>query len=610
MSARRSRAASVWWLAIGATVLSGCAVSPTPSGGAPQPSAPVVGTAYPGSAYPGSAYPGTAYPGTAYPGTAYPGTVAPPSDAGTEDLADDDLYRVLVAEFAGQRGHLDVAVEQYLALARTHRDPELAQRATKIAVFARNDAAALEAAGLWVDRQPTNLEARQIIAAMYIRHGDAESALQHLEYVLDAEQANPGDKLRMIANLLGREKDQHTALAVMEKLAARSENDPDALLAYALLTIRAGQLEKAREIMARVMDQTDITPGIAMAYLTVLQKQGLTQEAIDWLDQVLTREPGNFGLRLIYARLLADSNRYEEARMQFVILAREAPGNTDVVYALGLFNLQASRIEDAEKNFTQLLEVVGRRDDAYYYLGQIAESRKLTDQALKSYRAIEGGRNYFPAQLRIAFILSSQGKIDMARKHLREVTAENAEQELQLLRVEAEILTEHERYDDAMSVYDEGLAERYDSDFLYARAMLAEKMDRLDILERDLRTIIEQEPENAQALNALGYTLANRTDRYQEAHELIKRALELSPDDFYILDSMGWVLYRLGRLHDSVPYLEKARKIRNEPEVAAHLGEVLWVLGDKDAARNVWESVLRDQPDDKTLLDVIERLTP
>jgi tetratricopeptide (TPR) repeat protein len=181
---------------------------------------------------------------------------------------------------------------------------------------------------------------------------------------------------------------------------------------------------------------------------------------------------------------------------------------------------------------------------------------------------------------------------------------------LHLLRAEGEILAEHDRFDEAMAVYDSALADTYDMELLYTRAMLAEKLGRLDVLEADLQTIIEREPENSQALNALGYTLADHTDRYQEAYEFIERAHALSPDDFYILDSMGWALYRLGRLTEAVDFLNRARKIKDDPEVAAHLGEVLWVMGNKDAARDIWDSALRDKPDDKRLLDVIERLTP
>jgi tetratricopeptide (TPR) repeat protein len=161
-----------------------------------------------------------------------------------------------------------------------------------------------------------------------------------------------------------------------------------------------------------------------------------------------------------------------------------------------------------------------------------------------------------------------------------------------------------------MEVYNAALENGYNSELLYSRAMLAEKMGQLQLLETDLRAILEQEPDNAQALNALGYTLADRTARYDEAYHLIRRALELSPEDFYILDSMGWVLYRLGRLDEAIDFLQRARAIRDDAEVAAHLAEVLWVKGEKDAARDVWESAVKTTPNHPLLLDIIERFAP
>jgi tetratricopeptide (TPR) repeat protein len=213
--------------------------------------------------------------------------------------------------------------------------------------------------------------------------------------------------------------------------------------------------------------------------------------------------------------------------------------------------------------------------------------------------------------MRIALVKAMQGQTDESIAFLDKLTVEDDEQRFNVARAKGEILTEKNRYDDAMKVYDAALASgEYHSDLLYTRAMLAERMGRTDVLEKDLRTIIAKEPENSQALNALGYTLADSTKRYDEALALITRALEISPKDFYILDSMGWVLYRLGRLDEAVSYLEKARELRNDPEVAAHLGEVLWVKGDRAAAEKTWEAALRDTPNDKKLLEVIKRLKP
>ena len=527
------------------------------------------------------------------------------------EFADDPFYRLLIAEFAGQRGHMDVAIEHYLALAESLRDAALAERATRIAVFARDNDAALSAAKLWVELDPEDMEARQIVAAMFIRHGDAAAALHHLEYVLSKESDHPGNRLRMIANLIWPEEDRATALDVMEQLMEKVGDDTDALLTYALLAIRAEQLDRARDAMNRIVERTELSSNVAMAYLAVLQKQDKLAEAVGWLEHVLSINPKQFGLRLIFARLLADANRYEEARVQFILLSEESPDNTDIILALGLLNLQASRADDATANFAQLLELETREDEAHFYLAQIAESRDRHEEAIEHYRAVENGANFFTAQLRLALVMSSTGAIDEALEYLSNVIVENDEQGFHLVRAHGEMLTEYDRLDEAMEVYDAALDDgAYNTELVYTRAMLAEKMGRIDVLESNLRRIIAEEPDNAQALNALGYTLADRTERYDEALELITQALELDPEDFYILDSMGWVLYRLGHLEEAVEFLEKARDLRSDPEVAAHLGEVLWVMGDRDGARDVWDSALRDTPNDKKLLDVIERLTP
>ena len=362
--------------------------------------------------------------------------------------------------------------------------------------------------------------------------------------------------------------------------------------------------------MSRIIEAGDADTNIAMAYIALLQKFDKSRAALNWLESAIERRPDDTGLRLIYARLLADSNRYEEARVQFSLVAEQTPDNSDVIYALGLLNLQANRIDAAEANFARLLDLEVRAGDANFYLAQIAESRENFDLALKYYRAIKDGANYFQAQVRIALLLSSMERVADAQAQLNSLVPEDDAQRLQIVRAEGEILTRHSRYADAMAIYDRVLADTYDMELLYTRAMLAEKLGRLDVLEADLKTIIEREPANAQALNALGYTLADHTDRYEEAYSYIERAYAIEPEDFYILDSMGWVLYRLGRLDEAVDYLNRARNIRDDPEVAAHLGEVLWVMGDKAAARDVWDSALKGKPDDQRLLDVIERLNP
>ncbi len=526
------------------------------------------------------------------------------------ELTEDILYKLLVAEIAGQRGQLEISVENYLDLAKSTRDHEIASRATRIAVYARQDEAAFEAAKIWVELDPENTDAHQVLAVMAVRDGDLETALLHFDFILKNSEDAIDQKLWVIANMLGKDQDQEVVKKVLENLMEDHQNNPESLYAYAHVMSRMNEDDKALEILQKVLEIVPDNSNAIISYVAILQKQGKSAEAVTWLEDALQNTEDNFNLRLFYARLLTDEKRFEDARNQFEILVTEAPNNIDVLYALGLLNLQANRLDEAEVYFQRLSELGENSEEANYYLGRIAEERGETEKATTWYESIQQGNNYFDAQVRLAFLIAKDGRPDDARKHLQNIRAENPVQQNILTQAEGEILMEGNHYDEALILYNKALEGGYNSELLYARAMLAEKMDRLDILEEDLNAIIEREPDNAMALNALGYTLADRTDRYAEAYELIKRALDLKPNDFYILDSMGWVLYRMGRLDEAIVYLNRALKERRDPEIAAHLGEVLWVKGDRAAAREVWDTALKETPDDTKLLDVIKRFIP
>jgi tetratricopeptide (TPR) repeat protein len=528
------------------------------------------------------------------------------------ELTEDILFKLLVAEIAGQRNQLDISVENYLDLARTTRDPLLASRATRIAVYARDDAAAREAAHLWAEVDPGNSDAHQVLAVMAVREGNTAEALEHLEIILSSNEheTSLSQQLWMVANLLGREKDKIQVKAILEELMAGHQNDPEILFAYAQVLTRLGELPRAREVLEQVLVLTPENENAAMTYVAVLNQLGQEAEALVWLEGVLKKNEDNFNLRIFYARILSDLKRFDEARHQFEILAVQEPTDPDVLFSLGLLNLQANKLDDAEKYFTRLSETKGHVDDASYYLGRIAEEQDELEKAGDWYRGVSSGNNYFDAQMRIGMLLGKQGKVEEARTHLQKIRTQNDQEKNILIQAEAEMLAEIKLYEEAMAVYDNALKDKSDADLLYSRAMLAEKMDRLDILERDLRAILEIDAKNSQALNALGYTLADRTDRYDEAYEFIKRALEISPNDYYVLDSMGWVLYRQGRLDEAIVFLKKALAERNDPEIAAHLGEVLWVKGDKKTAQEVWDTALKEAPDDDRLRNVINRLNP
>lgn len=524
-------------------------------------------------------------------------------------LSEEILYKTLVAEFAGQRDRLDIAVENYLDLAHMTRDPKYVERATRIAIYARNSEAASEAAALWVELDPTNPDAHQVLAVMSLRNGDIDKSLEHLETILDYSRGKLDQKMWMIANMLGREKDKALVMQVMEKLLLKHQQDPEAMYAFAHVAARIGNLDRAEELLQATMELAPDNDNAVMSYISILQKQGRLNDALVWIETVLPgREDNDFNLRSAYARLLTDAKRFDEARRQFEILAVQAPNNSDVLFALGLLYLQSNRLDEAKAYFKRLVAQDIRSDDANYYLGRIEEEHQNYEQAGVWYQSVQSGENLFDSQIRYGLILAKQGNMEAARAHLKQIPVRGEDQATLLVQAEGELLTGEKLYDEALAVYDSAIeGKKYNTELLYARAMLAEKMLRIDLMEQDLRRILVREPDHVQALNALGYTLADETDRYQEAYALIKRALELSPDDFYILDSMGWVLYRLGRHDEAIALLQKAMSLRQDPEIAAHLGEVLWVKGDREAAKKVWETALQATPEDSRLLDVIKR---
>ncbi len=521
------------------------------------------------------------------------------------------LYKLLLAEIAGHRGMLDTSIEYYLDLARHTRDHRIAERTARIAVYARDDAAALAAARLWVELDPRNPDPHQVLAIMKLRAGDLEQSAEHLQDIFAYSEGEADEKLWMIANLLGSEKDKDAVLEVMEKLVASQDSSPGALYAFAHVAARLEDLERSRELLEDTLALAPDNDNAALSYISILQRMGREQEALSWLEKKLAMNgESDFNLRMAYARLLMEVRQFGKALDQFELLVDREPENIDVLYALGLLYLQSNRLDEAETLFTKLSVQEHLTDTSNYYLGRIAEEKRLYDEAGAWYQGVYKGEHYFDAQVRLAMLLARKGQVDEARNHLQSIRSRSGQQALVIVQAEGDLLIQAGRYEEAIGVYTEALDDGYNPDLLYARAMAAEKTGRLDLLEQDLRSILEREPDHAQALNALGYTLADATDRHAEAYELIKKALELRPNDFYILDSMGWVLYRLGRLDEAIDYLRKALNIRQDPEIAAHLGEVLWVRGEREQAKEVWETALQQTPEDTRLLDVIERFDP
>jgi tetratricopeptide (TPR) repeat protein len=539
-------------------------------------------------------------------------------------LSSDLLYQILVGEIAGQRGELDLAGDIYLKLARSTRDPRLAERSAQIAVFTQDKTKALAALKLWVDIAPNNLEARQGLVAFLIRNGQADSALPHLEKILSsappvppkAASGVPGSDLDdppeqgflAIAAMLSREVDKAAALKLMGKFVAAHADKPDALFAYSSLAISAGDLPLARSAVDKALQKKPNWINAIALRARILQLQGETDTALAYLGDAVRANPKDLPLRMNYARLLIDVSRFEDARTEFAAIAEQMPNSADLAFSLGLLSLQINQLDDGERYINRAVKLGKQDSETAYYLGQIAEAKKQYLSAITLYKTVGEGEAYLDAQLRVVALLAEQDDFIGARAHLQTIQVEGPQQAKLLIMAEADLLGEEKKYAQAMQIYDDALKELpQDNTLLYGRAMLAEKMDRLDVLEQDMLNILGREPDNARALNALGYTLADRTTRYDEALSYIKRALELNPQDAATLDSMGWVQYRLGNTQESLRFLQEAYRRDANAEIAAHLGEVLWVSGDREGARKAWAAALEFAPRDEVLQATMKR---
>ncbi len=555
---------------------------------------------------------------------------AAPTSPGTQERASgaDTMYDLLVAEVAGQRGEYAVAFDHYLRVARSTRDRFAVERAMQIAVFMRDKEKSLTAARLWVDIDPDSVDARQGLVVFLLRNGQSEEALPHLDTLLAALRAAPAPKpapaandlsldlgasaqgYMQIAALLGAEQDKQAALQLMERFVARHASDAEAHFAYANLALSAGDLTSAQAATDAALQRKPRWPSALVLRARILQAQGNAGAAVAALGEAVRQSPKDLPLRLAYSRLLVDSNRMEEARAQFAVMAQQAGDNADVLLALGLVSMQIKQQDDAERYLNQVLKLGKRGTEAHYYLGQIAEIKKHPRAAIEHYKKVTEGDAWLDAQLRIARLTAKESGLAAGRAYLHAIKPQNPQQQVQVIMAEGDMLSEQKHYAEAMELYNTALTEQpNDSNLLYGRAMLAEKMGRLDLLEQDLRAVIEREPENATALNALGYTLADRTTRYQEAFGYIERALQLRPQDASVIDSMGWVLYRLGRPQEALRYLKAALDLADDPEIAAHLGEVMWVTGDQKGALKIWEQGLKVNSENEVLLNTMQRFS-
>ena len=522
-------------------------------------------------------------------------------------LTSEFVYKYLVGEVAGQRGEIGLASSLFYELAETSNNAALAERAARAAAYGNMQQLAVKAAMLWAELDPASIEAHQAIAQMLISTGKLSDALPHLQKLLEIDKTRAQGFL-YLNGILSRHPNKDEVLQLVQQLAEPYPELPEAQFTVAHCAWNAGETETALKALELA---EKLQPGwqIAAQLHGEILLQNNPDDATAFYQKFLNRYPKSHDVRLAYAKLLVNLKQLEPARKQFKLLVDQAGANPEIPVVVGLLAGQLGDYKEADR-FLKLALDKGYKEaeQIYLYLGQSAERQNQDAKALEWYRRIKGETHLFDAQLRIAGVLARTEGLEPARNYLQQLANLSSEQQAAAYQLEASLLMRAGQPQDAFAVLEKAIKTTPNTpDMIYDYAMAAEKTERLDVMEKQLRLLIKLRPDYAMAYNALGYSLADRNERLSEAYQLIDQALKLSPDDHYILDSMGWVQYRLGNLEPALEFLQRAYAVQNDPEIAAHLGEVMWQKGDREAARKTLKEAQRAFPDNEILNETVKK---
>ncbi len=518
------------------------------------------------------------------------------------------LYLLMAAELAGQRNQYDVALDGYLQAAKLVDDPRIAERAAKIGLFLKDGRRTAEAVDLWLAREPDNLTARKLAVLSTMQMGDKEKALDNLNAVLRLDPAGFEATLLEMIKLLSKNGKEAFVYDVLEELAVQHPGQASIFFAQALLASHMRQNEVALEKNAEALS---IQPDWNKALILQAQLSGRAGDLVaarEYLERALQQSPDDEQIRKMLAQVLVDSDAYDEAVELYQEVLDDKPDDGESRFAIALIYLQQKKYGQAEKYLLELVNDPAWQMQASLYMGRIEYNRDHYAKALDWFDKVTQGPLVFDAQMSAVSLLLGQKRFNDAAERIAVMEGEHPRQRLRILLVKAEMYNEIGEHSKAFDLLSDALQDHpNDRDLLYTRALVAERMDRLDVLEGDLLKILAKNPDDAGALNALGYTLVDRTDRYREAEVYLHKALQLQPDEAVIIDSYGWLQYKLGDHAEALKLLQRAYDKQPENEITAHLAELLWVTGEQKKARRLIDNALKKSPDDRYLLEFKRR---
>lgn len=534
-------------------------------------------------------------------------TAAASSTVQERSLSPEFIYKYLVGEVAGQRGEIGTAGAIFYDLARAEQDARLAERAAKIAAYANIPSLAIPAVKLWAELDPTSTEAQQAMTEMLIATGRLHEAEPHLAQLLAKEESRAGGFL-FINSLLNKSPDKNAVLKLVQSLAQPYPTLAEANFAVAQAAYIANQDTIALNALAKAEDTRPNWVISALLKGQVLFRQD-PNKAIDFYYEYLKVQPDANEIRINLAKILVNQKQYAAAKAEFPAILEHAKttpehNQADIYAILGLLSFQATDYNEAEKYFNQAITNNFKDpEQVYLYLGQTAEKQKNDAAATSWYNKVPAGPRYLEAQFNLANLVARTQSTNKAIEILDNLEDLTVEQQILVIKTQAAMLAKDKRPQEAFDLLDKAIKNLPNTpELVYDYALAAERLGKFDVMELELRRAIAEKPDFAAAYNALGYSFADRNIRLTEAISLIEKALAITPNDHYMLDSLGWAYYRQGNLNKAIQYLEQAFSINPDPEIAAHLGEVLWQKGEHEKAKKVWSDALIADPDNEILL--------
>jgi tetratricopeptide (TPR) repeat protein len=520
----------------------------------------------------------------------------------------DVLFLLMTAEIAGQRGQYGLALDGYLRAAKRVNNVDVSKRAAKIALYLQDESRLKQSLDLWMQMEPDSLEARQLMAVAALKSGDRQAAYANIEYILQGDSEGFEANSLVILKSLPDSTSQHLAKQVFADLSAKYSENAQLYFLQALIEVRQKRPDAAQAQISKALERDPSwVKALVLQSQLYVGRQKLA-EATEVLQRAVA-EQENARISEQIAQLLIQQQRYDETKQVLRRLITQYPENNELKFKLALVHLQAKETTKARVILESLITEKVFRDRAAFYLGRMDAKEKNYDAAIIWFDAVRDAPYKFEANMSAILLLMDQSRSQDALIRVGRLKAEFPEKKSELALLESEIYAQLDDYQQAFDLLTSALL--VDSDnkkILYARALIAEKLGKLQVLEDDLKYILEKTPDDASVLNALGYTLADKTNRYQEAQKYLKKAIALKPNEPVIIDSYGWLLFKQNKLAMAREYLLRAYAAEPQAEIAAHLVDVLWALGDKQGAETILREALAKYPDDELLLEVEVRL--